>query len=311
MRSIAALALVLFGCAAAASETKNDAPASDAPASDDVAGTISSTGTPTSTTTSSHGDAGDAAVATCAAGYFADQTLEVGNATRRYDVFVPANARPDAPLPIVLTFHGDDGVSLRAPLGLEKVTGNDAIVVYPHGDDNQWRLAKPDGNADYAFVEALKAELVASRCGDAARTFGIGMSNGAFFLNQMACYRGTAVFRGIVSHSGGLYAPDGVTAKYDDATGALVCPAPPPAALVIHGQKDTTVPYESTGKNTRDSWVYNDGCNATKTAAFAPSPCASYTTCSKNGAAFCGVPNLAHAVWSGAAAASWAFLSKL
>ena len=94
-------------------------------------------------------------------------------------------------------------------------------------------------------------------------------------------------------------------------TGALVCPAPPPAVLVIHGQKDTTVPYESTGKNTRDSWVYNDGCNATKTAAFAPSPCASYTTCSKNGAAFCGVPNLAHAVWSGAAAASWAFLSKL
>ena len=311
MRFPAVLGLLLAGCSAAAAPTTD--PKSEGATSDtDTAGTISSTGTVASTKSSATGDAGvDGAVAACptrSGGFFAGKTIKVGGETRSYDLFVPAGTDDVATLPIIFVFHADDGVSLRDTLGLEAVTGKKAVIVYPYGNDKQWNLGKADGNDDYAFVDALKASLVSTECGDASRTFAFGFSNGAFFANLLSCYRGSSVFRAIASHSGGLYAPNGVTPTYD-GNGDLVCPAAPPAALVIHGQSDNVVSYNDDGIYARDSWLHNSSCSAA-TASFAPSPCTLYPTCQKNQVAFCGIPGLGHALWSNAATAAWTFFSR-
>ena len=313
LSAVLGLGLLLVGCSAAAASTadpKDDGPTPSA--GSDTAGTIRSTGTTASTTSSASGDAGvDGAVEGCVtrtAGFSAGKTIKVGSETRSYDLFVPAGTDPEATLPIIFVFHADDGVSLPDTIGLEAVTGKKAVIVYPYGNNKQWNLGKADGNDDYAFVDALKASLVATECGDASRTFAFGFSNGAFFTNLLSCYRGSSVFRAIVSHSGGLYAPDGVTPTYD-GNGDLVCPATLPAALVIHGQADNVVSYNDDGLYARDSWLHNDSCAAT-TASFAPSPCSLYTACQKNPVAFCGIPGMGHQLWASAATATWAFLSK-
>lgn len=311
MRLSAGLGLLLVGCSAAAASTTEPKDDGARPsAGSDTAGTINSTGTTASKTTSASGDAGDGAAqcSTRAAGFFAGKTIKVGTETRSYDLFVPAGTDLGATLPIIFVFHADDGVSLRDTLGLEAVTGAKAVIVYPYGNDKQWNLGKAEGNDDYAFVDALKASLVTNECADAARTFAFGFSNGAFFTSLLSCYRGASVFRAIVSHSGGLYAPDGVTPTYD-GTGNLVCPATPPAALVIHGTADNVVSYSDDGVYARDSWLHNDSCAAT-TSSFAPSPCALYTTCQKNQVAFCGIPGMGHQLWASAAIATWDFLSR-
>lgn len=247
--------------------------------------------------------------ATRTAGFFAGMTLTAASETRHYDLFVPDRTDLTAPLPVVLVFHADDGQSLRAVLGLEAVTGTHAIVVYPYGNGNAWNLSKPDGNDDYAFVDALKASLVASQCADAKRMFAYGFSNGGYFVNQMACYRGTAAFRGIAVNSSGLYAPDGAPESYDD-NGDLLCPAPPPAALVIHGTADTVSDYQHEGVYTEKSWRHADTCGASSTA-MSPAPCVTYSGCTANPVAFCGISGMGHQVWSSAATATWGFFSQL
>ena len=247
--------------------------------------------------------------ATRTAGFFAGKTIAAAGETRRYDLFVPDGTDLAARLPVVFVLHADDGQSLRSMLGLEAVSGVHAIVVYPYGNDNSWNLSKPDGNDDYAFVDALKASLVTSQCADATRTFAYGFSNGGYFVNQMACYRGTATFRGIAVNSAGLYAPTGAPETYDDA-GDLLCPAPPPAVLVIHGTADGVVDYQNEGVYAKSSWRHADTCG-TASMATSPTPCVTYSACSPNPVAFCAITGMGHEVWSSAAAASWGFFSQL
>lgn len=273
--------------------------------SESVSGTITAI-------TPAEPDAPDAAAPvtpTCATrtpGFFAGKTITAAGETRTYDLFVPEDAA--ATLPVVFVFHADDGHTLRTALGLEAVTGNKAIVVYPYGNDNSWNLSKPAGNDDYAFVDALKSAVVLSQCADATRTFAFGFSNGGYFVNQMACYRGTGVFRAIAVNSAGLYAPTGAPEQYDEA-GDLLCPAPPPAALVIHGTTDASVDYQSEGVYTRNSWMHADACG-TSPAAGTPSPCVTYA-CGTNPVAFCGITGMGHQIWSSAAQATWSFFSRL
>ena len=72
--------------------------------------------------------------------------------------------------------------------------------------------------------------------------FALGMSSGAFMANQMAC-RKPALFRGIVSHSGG--SPDEPQSSHGSWGGDFVqCNGQTSgvAAMIIHGTADTTVP---------------------------------------------------------------------
>lgn len=245
--------------------------------------------------------------ATRASGFLANRTIVAAGQTRSYDLWVPPGADASASLPLVFVFHADDGVSLRAPLGLEQVTGKNAIIVYPRGNGGAWNLDQPSGNDDYAFVAALKAAIVRDQCADASRTYAFGFSQGAVFANLYACFGPSDTFRAIATHSGSIYAPYPIPETYD-SSGALVCPSAPPAALVLHGQQDNA-PYVSysDGAYAAASWRSNDGCAAAK-ASTLPTSCQAYA-CSKKTAAFCSIPGLGHAIWSQAATATWAFFS--
>lgn len=276
-------------------EPATDGGATSDDAGDDVSGevVVSHPPLPTCTTRTS--------------GFLANRTIAAAGQTRSYDLWVPPGASATAKLPLVFVFHADDGLSLRGPLGLEQVTGNGAIVVYPRGNGGAWNLDQPSGNDDYAFVAALKAAIVRDQCADASRTFAFGFSQGAVFANLYACFGPADTFRAIATHSGSIYAPYPIPETYD-ANGGLVCPSAPPAALVLHGQQDRAayVSYDD-GVYAATSWKGNNGCGAAK-ASTLPASCQAYT-CSKQTAAFCGVPGLGHAIWSQAATATWAFFS--
>ena len=301
--------VLALGLAACATTTEPVTGAAGASSQTDAVPSESVTGTITAIAPAEPNAPDAAPPTTCATrtpGFFAGKTIIAAGETRTYDLFVPDELA--ATLPIVFVFHADDGQSLRTALGLEAVTGTKAIVVYPYGNDNSWNLSKPAGNDDYAFVDALKSAIVASQCADATRTFAFGFSNGGYFVNQMACYRGTAAFRAVAVNSAGLYAPAGAPEQYDE-DGDLLCPAPPPAALVIHGTTDTVVDYQDEGVYTRNSWMHADACG-TSAIASTPSPCVTYA-CGPNPVAFCGITGMGHQVWSNAAQATWSFFSRL
>ena len=242
-----------------------------------------------------------------AAGFFAGRSIDVAGATRTYDLFVPPAAKT-ALVPIVFVFHADNGASLRPDLPLENASAGQAIFVYPYGRGNAWDLGAPATNGDYPFVEQLKAELHSLLCVDEKRTFAYGFSNGAFFVNMLACYRGPSLFRAIATSSGGLYPPEGAAGFYDDR-GNFVCPMEPVASLVLHGTSDRVVSYEGDGLSARDSWRAANGC-ASSTRTFGPSPCVAFDGCSKNPVGFCNFPG-GHELWSGTASAVWTFFAAL
>jgi polyhydroxybutyrate depolymerase len=230
----------------------------------------------------------------------------VNGSSRKYDLFVPPGATATAPLSLVFVLHADTSVSLRPYFPIEAASAGHAIVVYPYGLDG-WDLSAPDDNVDFPFITALKDSLESSLCIDKSRVFAYGYSQGGFFAHMLACYRGPDLFRAISVNSGGLYAPDGAPANYDD-NGLLLCPKPPVGVMIIHGTSDNQVSYQDNGVYSRDSWLKMNQCDDT-TAPFDPSPCVKYSQCATNSVAFCSIA-MGHTIWTKAATASWNYFSS-
>ncbi|MBX3232304.1 MAG: prolyl oligopeptidase family serine peptidase [Labilithrix sp.] len=242
-----------------------------------------------------------------------NETIEVWGRTRSFVVARPSTYDPARSYPLLLALHGDGGTGahMRAAFQLDGVAGQDVIVAYPTGSGNSWDLYTPaDSDKDVAFLVALVDEMKARYNVAPNRVFSFGMSSGAFMSNQMACRR-PSLFRGIVSHSGG------VPAEPNDSHGTwgngfVRCDGQDTgvAAMLIHGSEDSAVPYPSGEHNTR-YWATVNGCASTSTA-IAPAPCVARDGCpAGKPVVFCGVQGLGHAFWSEAAAATWSFVSGL
>jgi polyhydroxybutyrate depolymerase len=243
-----------------------------------------------------------------ATGLQTGQTLDVGGNTRTYDIFVPPTYDPNKPIPIVVMLHGDIAVSLRPYVPMEQATNGKAIVVYPYGaGGGGWDLSAPQNNYDYPFMEALRASLESNYCADKKRVFSYGVSNGAFFANMVACWRGTKIFNGIAAQSGGLYAPEGVEAVYDDQ-GRFICPSGPVPAIILHGTSDAVVSYQD-GLGARDTWLAANSCSSSPTTPFDPSPCEKYS-CENGPVVMCSIA-MGHNLWQPSATAVWNFFSAL
>lgn len=243
------------------------------------------------------------------AGYHKGQKLTVNGDERTYNLFVPSTAGTRA-LPVVFVFHGDggDGDGLRGYYKLEGEAGGGAIFVYPDGANATWDIdTSASSNADYKFFDAMVAAVTKDGCADAKRVFATGYSRGAYFANQLGCWRG-GVVRGIAAHEGG--GPFGGDGDYDDH-GNLACTGKPVAALIAHGTSDDTVRLDE-GRKSRDYWRGVDKCK-TSTKPFAPSPCVTYDGCAAGQqVVYCEIPGLGHQVWpQGGAKATWAFFSSL
>lgn len=240
-----------------------------------------------------------------------NESITVGGKERSYILVVPTSYAASKTYPLVLALHGDggDGERMRAGLHFEDASGQDAIVVYPNGAGKTWDLYSPaDRDPDVAYllalVEALRARF------HVGGAFGLGMSSGAFMVNQMAC-RAPALFRGIVSHSGG--APDEPNDTHGSWGGDFVrCNGQSTgvAVLVIHGMDDQTVAFPSGGHDA-NYWATVNGCGAGYSAV-SPDPCRSRSGCpADKPVVFCPIEGLGHALWGQAASASWTFISSL
>jgi polyhydroxybutyrate depolymerase len=198
------------------------------------------------------------------------QTLDVGGVARTYLIVVPASVDGRTPAPVILGFHGGNGTS-EAAASQYGLTGPErALYVYPQALEFPgaggvaWNVSR-DGNDD-EFFDALLVDLGQKHCVDTTRIFAAGQSNGAFFVNQLGCYRPSAL-RAIAPVAGG-----GPSSTRECSQRV--------AAMMVHGTADQTVRIEQ-GVFSRTFWLAANGCAGASSAPTQPAPCAAYTGCAK------------------------------
>lgn len=238
------------------------------------------------------------------------ESVQIDAGTRTYHLFVPEACDPSHPPAILVLFHGDggNGESMRF-LKFEDKVGANAVLVYPDGPGQTWDLeTAPADNNDYKFYDALLTDVAKKTSVDEKRVFLFGHSRGAFFANQLGCFRGDKV-RALVAHSGGGPYSNNASDFGDDGL-FNACNTPPPAAMMIHGESDLVVSYDNGGKKSLAYWTAKDKCKTT-TTPFAPSPCVVYDGCTAgHPVVWCSIPGMGHELWSSASEASWNFFKQ-
>jgi poly(3-hydroxybutyrate) depolymerase len=231
------------------------------------------------------------------------QSLQVGNQTRTFDLYLPADYDPARAYPLVVGLHGGGGTGagFQGFSGLDEAVGSDAIIVYPDGlpefpgGDTVWML---DPAAEgFVFFDDLLELLATNLCIDESRVFATGWSMGGYMANSLGCYR-SDVFTAIAPVSGGPAGPKPPAPPYPDCTAEL-------PAMIIHGAQDFVIPL-SEAETMRDIFAENNGCGPTSSAVD-PSPCVAYDDCTSplHWCEFSGGHE-----WPGFAAAGvWAFFS--
>ena len=227
---------------------------------------------------------------------------------RTYTLVVPESYAPGAPYPLVFALHGNGGTGagLRAAMDLEKQAAGKAIFVYPDAQGGGWDLDAPAAqNRDVALFDGILLQTFNALCIDSHRVFVTGFSNGAYMANQLGCRRGDRI-RGIASHSGG--GPYETQGSYN-SEGNLVCSGKPVAALVIHGESDTTVP-PSEGQKSIDHFSHANHCSSGAQASALIAPCVGVAGCYQP-VDVCRIPALGHTMWKESGKAMWSFIEAL
>jgi polyhydroxybutyrate depolymerase len=243
-------------------------------------------------------------------GFQSQTPMIVKGIDRTYDWLVPDAHDGHHPIPIVFVYHdrGGRGADARASFKLEEAIGGKAIVVYPDAvePDRAWDLEHgPETNADIFFFDQMLGAITDNYCVDTKRVFVAGVSNGAYFANQLGCLRGGSI-AAVAAHSGG-----GPSSADLSATGQLECPQKPVAAIIVHGASDPVVPLTE-GQASRDHWTRVNGCRSGGLEVFDPAPCKTQLACAKSRpVVYCEIPGLAHTIWPDAPRAAWNFFSSL
>ncbi len=214
------------------------------------------------------------------------RTLEVAGLSRTYIVYLPQGVSASTPVPLVFVHHGytmaaSDMFDLT---GYVQLADREHVAVVfpdgqsgPHSSGAPWNVgsnvcpstsgAPPDAPGDdFAFLDAMKADVAQDQCLDRAHIFVTGFSMGGYFAHHVGCMRSD--IRAVAPHSGGTHALDG-------------CPVARKPILILHGAADPLIP---------------DGCDdpaATPVAGVTPSAAA---WAAHNG---CATTTHSHAVTNG------------
>jgi polyhydroxybutyrate depolymerase len=151
------------------------------------------------------------------------RTLQLDGHQRRYEVYVPANARPGAP--VVFMFHGGSGNGekfLNISGWREQADATGLIAVFPTGE--RYRITETGGLStrwatfgildeieeaetppadDVAFVDEMLSDLDAGLSVDRQRIYASGFSNGAGMTARLAVDR-SETFAAVAFSAGGL-----------------------------------------------------------------------------------------------------------
>ncbi len=232
------------------------------------------------------------------------ETMQHEGASRKYILSVPRDYDANRAYPVYFWLHGNPGsAEAAASFRLDRVTKNEAIIVYPGGLGVDWdHGASVADNPDVTFLVALVDVLAGKLSIDRRRILLSGWSGGGFMSSAVACrYAGT--FRAIGIHAGG--------APYDPNGGPNpTCPGASIATLVTHGDPDPAVPFSS-GEYAAQFWAQKNGCGDA-TSPTTPAPCMTYDGCpATKPVEACFIKGLGHPLWDQAIAVEWAWFKAL
>jgi polyhydroxybutyrate depolymerase len=231
------------------------------------------------------------------------RSLTVAGLMRTYIIYLPAGADPATPLPFVFVFHGytmsgqemydmtqytaladSEGIGLAFPDG----EGGPDSLDFPWNVEDAGQTVCGAGQYasatcdDFAFMDAMKADVSQDQCLDTAHVFATGFSMGGYFTEHVGCYRSD--IRAVAPHSGGTLANlsvcttghvpvilfhgtgDSVIDDACDDPTVTADPGFPPSATLWaakNGCQNTysTVPTLGSGGGLGQCYVY-DGCPA-------------------------------------------------
>ena len=239
----------------------------------------------------------------------------VSGLARTYNVYLPPNLDPTAPIPLVLVFHGYSmsGAEMAAITGYPALADTEGIAVaFPDGEGGPDSLAAPwnigpnvcpnstgitpdAGGDDLGFIDAMEHDIAADQCLDAAHIFVTGFSMGGYFTHHAGCMRPD--IRGIAPHSGGTH-------------DLSACASTHKPVIIFHGLADPVVPSgcdDPAATNTpmgftpsATEWAAKNGCSMqTTTQMVQGGTCMTYTGCPADGQVeLCTFPGMGHC-WAG------------
>ncbi len=148
-------------------------------------------------------------------------------------VQLPPNYDPARKYPLVIAFHGAGRSCDDWPDWLDELAGeHEFIGVYPQGVRNYWE-SEYDGRRvdDFGFAESLIAWADTTLMVDKWRRYAVGFSQGAIFVNRLACrIKGLT---GIGAVSGSFYQNPSFSPV-----------GPPRKIFIAQGTYDGVIPYE-------------------------------------------------------------------
>ena len=171
-----------------------------------------------------------------------EKKMTFQDSLRSYFVYVPESYQQEAPLPLLLTFHGYTGNagSIMRYSGYNDLADSFGfIAVYPQGTllkgNTHWNVGgwtlESTAN-DVAFIDELLDELTTKYAIDKDRIYANGMSNGGYMSFLLACQADSRI-AAIASITGAM-TPQTLNA---------CSPQQSVPILQIHADADGTVPY--------------------------------------------------------------------
>jgi polyhydroxybutyrate depolymerase len=225
------------------------------------------------------------------------QSVSVDGMDRTYLLHVPPQHDPEKPMPLVIVLHGHGGSAgaMVGSTGFDAIADREGFVVAylqgTKGSDGKagWNTGiTPDPGItvnDVKFVRKVAAHLQTKLGVDPKRIYAAGFSNGGFMSHRLAAQASDLLAAvGVV---------EGTVGTQQDGAWLDIAPAKGPIPIaIVHGKKDTTVPYAGgttanghTFRSVADAvarWVKTNGCTGKpvkKTVIAGKVLTADYNTC--------------------------------
>jgi polyhydroxybutyrate depolymerase len=223
--------------------------------------------------------------------------VHAGGLDRSYIVYLPDGVDATTPVPLVFVHHGYtmSGQNMYDITGYPALADREHVAVaFPDGQGGPgslgapWNVganvctsyegAPPDAPGDdFAFLDAMKADIAQDQCIDSAHVFVTGFSMGGYFAHEAGC--NGAGIAGVAPHSGGTHD----LAQCANATKPII---------MFHGAADPVVPdacddpsvAQVTEGAAAARWAAHNGCAATTTSrAIDNGTCITYDGCPAGG----------------------------
>lgn len=177
----------------------------------------------------------------------AQESIQVGTATRQMIVYAPSGIEQNRPLVISMHGRGQTMSDQKNQTQFQSVAqANNFVLVFPQSDGSDWQLW---GDNDINFILAIIDEMHARYGIDRNRVYLSGFSMGG----MMTYYAATKIADKIAA-----YAPVGGFLMGGPDTNS----SRPIPIIHIHGADDNFVPH-SRVQECMDAWITRNGCPTT------------------------------------------------